>query len=233
MATDRQFGTIGQLEISVSRIPLLLTEFAIFLQYRQLEDRLVRAKQKLRGLAGRVPGISARYAFHESLQVLYARKNRGQKIRVDDLATYHALSFMIGVLAAASQMGESARMKLRSAILGGLRVDQEFRAIEHEIRCFTHFRQNNFSVQFADYEGLGRYDFLATRGSEIEIECKLVSPDMGHPIRIDQSVAVFEGILGLRARETGVSLPAGVTNSGCRPTTPRSFRLCLDFCFSF
>ncbi|MGH6683928.1 MAG: hypothetical protein ACRECA_08420, partial [Pseudolabrys sp.] len=57
------------------------------------------------------------------------------------------------------------------------------RPFAYEISIATHLMQKNFDVEFADYAGTGRFDFLARLGqAEIEVECKSTSSDTGRKI---------------------------------------------------
>jgi hypothetical protein len=125
MTNYLSIGNKGLLDIQVSTIPTLLREFATFVRYERLEDRIRRIKQKLRGIAAHSPEISARYAFHLALDELYRRKRLGQKIVIEDIATHSAISFIAGALTAVSQMSTGARARFCSDILGSLKPDMD------------------------------------------------------------------------------------------------------------
>src|SRR4029077_21057065 len=53
----------------------------------------------------------------------------------------------------------------------------------YEISIATHLMQKGWDVDFADYSGTARFDFLACQGGvEIEVECKTTSNDTGREI---------------------------------------------------
>lgn len=69
--------------------------------------------------------------------------------------------------------------RLRDAVNGAFGA----RPFAYEISIATHLMQKKWDLEFADYGGTGKFDFLARLGSdEIEVECKSTSGDTGRKI---------------------------------------------------
>jgi hypothetical protein len=69
--------------------------------------------------------------------------------------------------------------RLRDAVNGTYGA----RPFAYEISIATHLMQKGWDVDFVDYLGAARFDFLAKRGAaEIEVECKTTSNDTGRKI---------------------------------------------------
>jgi hypothetical protein len=69
--------------------------------------------------------------------------------------------------------------RLRDAVNGAYGA----RPFAYEISIGTHLMQKGWDVDFVDYSGAARFDFLARRGAaEIEVECKTTSNDTGRKI---------------------------------------------------
>jgi hypothetical protein len=70
------------------------------------------------------------------------------------------------------------------------------RPFAYELGIATHLMGDSWDVQFADYCGLGRFDFLAGRGLvEIEVECKAISHDRGRKIHRHEANRLADLIL--------------------------------------
>ncbi|MGB9473387.1 MAG: hypothetical protein WBQ59_28845 [Candidatus Acidiferrum sp.] len=69
--------------------------------------------------------------------------------------------------------------RLRDAVNGA----HGMRPFAYEISIATHLMQKGWDVEFVDYAGVARFDFLARQDSvEVEIECKTTSNDTGRKI---------------------------------------------------
>jgi hypothetical protein len=204
-------GNRGPLNLDVRNVSRLVADFSIFLKFDELDKQLKRIKKKVSGLVRLSDQIAMRYETPLALAEIYRRRKLNQTAPISDRRIHNAIAFIAGSLEAAAQMNEAARSSFRSRILAALRPDRDFRSVEHEVRCFTHFRQANYAVRFADLEGFGRYDFLATRGADqVEIECKMISPDIGYSIKLERSISIFEEILRLISSGKIESIPVGI-----------------------
>jgi hypothetical protein len=109
------------------------------------------------------------------------RKNTGRLPKDDEYAPLY------GFLIAAHRIHQQLPAAIRTPFEGRLRnaVDSVygFRPFAYEINIAAHFMQKGWDVDFVDYSGAGRFDFLARQaGVEIEIECKSTSGDTGRKI---------------------------------------------------
>jgi hypothetical protein len=69
--------------------------------------------------------------------------------------------------------------RLRDAVSGAYGA----RPFAYEISIATHLMHKGWDVEFIDYSGAARFDFLARKGAvEVEIECKTTSGDTGRKI---------------------------------------------------
>ena len=69
-------------------------------------------------------------------------------------------------------------------LVDGLQSDKGLLPLQHEMTTITHLLLNGFNVTCHDLENNGGFDFLASRdGVEVEVECKMVSGDIGKQLR--------------------------------------------------
>jgi hypothetical protein len=70
------------------------------------------------------------------------------------------------------------------------------RPFAYELSIATHLMGHGWDIEFADYSGLARFDFLASKHStEIEVECKATSHDLGRKIRRQDANRLADAIL--------------------------------------
>jgi hypothetical protein len=73
------------------------------------------------------------------------------------------------------------------------------RPFAYEISIATHLMQKGWDVDFVDYSGLARFDFLARQGAaEIEVECKTTSNDTGRKIHRQEVNRLADLLLPVR-----------------------------------
>jgi hypothetical protein len=69
--------------------------------------------------------------------------------------------------------------RLRDAVNGS----NGARPFAYEVGIATHLMSKSWDIEWADYSGIGRFDFLARQGGvEVEVECKTSSGDTGRKI---------------------------------------------------
>jgi hypothetical protein len=131
--------------------------------------------------------LTDHFREHHALEfaLCNARKYRRNTGRLPKGPDYDQLSgLLIPAQRIHANLSGSARVafegKLRDAFTG----PNGTRPLSYEVSIATHLMGSGWDVAFADYEGLGRFDFLARRNAtEIEIECKTTSVDGGRKIR--------------------------------------------------
>jgi hypothetical protein len=85
--------------------------------------------------------------------------------------------------------------RLRDAVSGA----NGARPFAYEINIATHLMQKGWDVDFVDYSGAARFDFLARRGTaEIEVECKTTSNDTGRKIHRQEVNRLADLLLPVR-----------------------------------
>jgi hypothetical protein len=85
--------------------------------------------------------------------------------------------------------------RLRDAVNGGFGA----RPFAYEISIATHLMQKGWDVDFVDYSGVARFDFLARQGAaEIEVECKTTSNDTGRKIHRQEVNRLADLLLPVR-----------------------------------
>lgn len=85
--------------------------------------------------------------------------------------------------------------RLRDAVNGACGA----RPFAYEISIAAHLMRKNWDVEFVDYSGAARFDFLARQGTvEVEIECKTTSRDTGRKIHLQEVNRLADLILPTR-----------------------------------
>jgi hypothetical protein len=92
--------------------------------------------------------------------------------------------------------------RLRDAVNGAYGA----RPFAYEISIATHLMQKGWDVEFADYAGTTRFDFLARQGAvEIEIKCKSTSGDTGRKIHRQEVNRLADMLLPTTERLAGMA----------------------------
>ena len=85
--------------------------------------------------------------------------------------------------------------RLRDAVNGA----HGARPFAYEISIATHLMQKGWDVEFVDYSGAARFDFLARQDTvEVEIECKTTSNDTGRKIYRQEVNCLADLLLPMR-----------------------------------
>jgi hypothetical protein len=85
--------------------------------------------------------------------------------------------------------------RLRDAVNGA----HGARPFAYEINIATHLMQKGWDIEFVDYSGVARFDFLAVQdGVEVEIECKTTSNDTGRKIHRQEVTRLGDLLLPIR-----------------------------------
>lgn len=110
------------------------------------------------------------------------------------------------------------KKKLAGAVRSGLEKEYGLGPLAFEMKLVAHLSAQGFAIQFHDLESDGGFDFLATAGAtQIEIECKHVSGDVGRQIHQADLVAfggVINSVLGRTVEGGNVGKLVRVTIPG-------------------
>src|SRR5262249_39560731 len=121
---------------------------------------------------------------------------------VNDTEYYRLISFMVGIVRAHQRLSARGRTRLRGMLLDGLKSDHGLLALENEIATALHLLSRGFDVEFHDIEEGSGVDFIARQGGvEIEVECKMISGDLGRKVHRHRAIALF-GLLAEISKRT-------------------------------
>ena len=90
-------------------------------------------------------------------------------------------------------LNEPAQKRLMGRFIGALHDDVGLIPLVFELNTIVHLCSRGFDVDCVDLceSETKRYDFLARKGNlEVEIECKTISADAGHRIRVQDFLSL-------------------------------------------
>jgi Holliday junction resolvase len=134
----------------------------------------------------RNPLLTKHFSENYDLEFALAKARRHRKT-TGRLPKGGAYDSLYGFLIAAHRIHQALPAAVKAPFEGRLRNAVSsaygFRPFAYEISIATHLMQKGWDVDFADYSGAARFDFLARQGAvEIEVECKSTSGDTGRKI---------------------------------------------------
>lgn len=180
------------IELSSHQVPLVINWFNNFVGFREMYKRIERAEAKLRSIEFASSTLNKRYFFHTNYKRLIVRNRQCRKISLEKVENCQPISFITSIQDAARNLSEAGKARLRSQVLDALSPDRDIRALEHEMRVYTHFRQQECKVALVDLEGIGNHDFNIRQGAvEFEVEAKTLSEDIGNLVSTEDSVTFF------------------------------------------
>jgi len=122
------------------------------------------------------------------------RKNTGRLPRGDEYDRLY--SFLISAYRIHQALPREARKPFEGRLLMAVNGAHGLRPFAYELNIATHLMGKNWNVDFVDYSGLARFDFLARQGTtEIEVECKTTSGDTGRKIHRQEVNRLADTIL--------------------------------------
>jgi hypothetical protein len=126
-----------------------------------------------------------------------ARKYRRSTGRLPKGDEYdHLYGFLIPAHRIHAALPAEARIPFEGRLRGAVNVGYGARPFAYEISIATHLMGKGWDVEFIDYSGAARFDFLARQGSiEVEVECKSTSGDTGRKIHRQEVVRLADLIL--------------------------------------
>jgi hypothetical protein len=127
-----------------------------------------------------------------------------------DISTIRYYNLALSATAVYDRLSVRGKKKLAGMIASALQSEFGFGPLAFEMQIVTHLMGRGFDVQFNDIEGDGGFDFLATRnGTQVEVECKHVSGDIGRKIHKKRQLVLGEHLLP-RLDETIKQLGCGI-----------------------
>jgi hypothetical protein len=109
------------------------------------------------------------------------RRNTGRLPKGDEYDLLYG--FLIPAQRIHAALPTNVRMPFEGRLRDAVNGSYGARPFAYEISIATHLVQKGWDVDFADYAGAARFDFLARQGAvEIEVECKSTSGDTGRKI---------------------------------------------------
>lgn len=96
---------------------------------------------------------------------------------------YRLYSFLVVFVQVFNKLSLVGQRRLLGSLQTGLEKEFGLGPLAFEMRIAAHLMSQGFAFDFHDLKSGGGYDFLATSGStEIEVECKHVSADIGRQV---------------------------------------------------
>jgi hypothetical protein len=144
-------------------------------------------------------------------RVTQRRRSTGRLIwPPKDISTIRYYNLALTATAVYDRLSVRGKKKLAGMIVNALQSEFGFGPLAFEMQIVTHLMGRGFDVQFNDIEGDGGFDFLATRnGTQVEVECKHVSGDIGRNIHKKRQLVLGEHLLP-RLDETIKQLGCGI-----------------------
>jgi hypothetical protein len=132
------------------------------------------------------PLLCAHFRDNYALEFALAKARRYRKTtgRIPRGEEYDPLySFLVPAHRIHTALPIEAKIPFEGRLRQALGSADGARPLAYEITVATHLMQKGWDVEFVDYAGVARFDFLARRDSvEVEIECKTTSNDTGRKI---------------------------------------------------
>lgn len=122
-------------------------------------------------------------------------------LKVQDPQQYELYAFAAGVVRIHDLLSHVGKNRLRGMLLDGLKPDNNLLSLQHEITTAVHLTRIGFDLDFNDIESGSGVDFIARRdGAELEVECKMVSADLGRQIHRKKALALHHHLAPTIAR---------------------------------
>jgi hypothetical protein len=125
-----------------------------------------------------------RETFALEFTLAEARQYRKNTSRLPKGDRYDRLyAFLISAYRIYQALPQEAKAPFEGRLRMAVNGTHGLRPLAYELDIATHLMSKNWDVEFADYTGLARFDFLARQNLvEIEVECKTTSSDTGRKI---------------------------------------------------
>jgi hypothetical protein len=148
------------------------------------ERRIDSIRQQLNQNRFLEPFLMERHAELAFFHLMESRARTGElPLTIVGSGQYQPYAFITTLASTYDRLNTVGQVYLRGRLLKGLGDNDGLLSLQHEISTAAALMLQGFDVDFWDMESRGRFDFLPHRaGTEIEVECKMVSGDLGRKI---------------------------------------------------
>ncbi len=164
----------------------LLRRFVSITGWKPWKKRLAALEQQITDNPLLREYFAERYPLELEMGRLHRKLRRGGKIGLP--ATYRetaARSFVATAARVHQRLSPQGQRRLKGMLRSGLDAVHGLTSVEHEMGIGAHLMGQGFDVTFSDIETGGGFDMLAEReGTEMEVECKTFSGDLGRKIHL-------------------------------------------------
>ena len=109
---------------------------------------------------------------------------------------YAIRAFVATVARVFERLSPLGKRRLQGMLRDGLKSDAGLLPLNHEMTVATHLRSLGFDVDFRDMEGKAGADYIACKGRvELEVECKVISGDIGKMVHNKRAAQLFWSVL--------------------------------------
>ena len=162
----------------------LFRRFVTITTWKPWKARLAALEQQVTSNPLLREYFAERYSLELEIGRIHRILRRDGKIGLP--ATYQesgVLSFVATAARVHQRLSPQGQRRLKGMLRSGLDAEHGLASFQHEMGIATHLMAQGFDVTFSDIETGGGFDMLAEReGTEIEVECKTVSGDLGRKI---------------------------------------------------
>ena len=112
-------------------------------------------------------------------------------------------SFAVSFRRLYATLSEQARKRLTGSLWGQYGRKGGLRPLTYEMTIIQHLSRMGFRIEFHDLEEKGGFDFLAVDadGTEVEVECKHLSADVGRKIHREDAYTLLDLLKPVLAKE--------------------------------
>ena len=170
-------------ELSARDLPTLVSRFVSIVGWRRWQKRIEGLEAECRKSPIFEQFVKEKHATELELGKLLRRQRRTGRLpkKVQTQEFMRLFGLMAMVASVHSRLENQGKQRLRGMLVDALK--RNFSSLEHEMGIAAHLMHRGFDVEFADLEGNARFEYVARReASEIELECKTVSYDLGRKI---------------------------------------------------
>lgn len=171
-------------EIKDVEVPALLTQFLSITGSSVWDKRI--ASLRIQGQQNQlsIELLAERHWIELALGSILTRKRLMRSYNKPQNDHQLRLFAFVGAVARCyAQASETGKRRIKGMLLDGLKAPTGLLPFYFEMEIAMQLAQQGFQIELADIENFGRFDFLAQRdGIAMEIECKVVTADLGRQI---------------------------------------------------
>ena len=172
-------------DANVSRLPQLLSDFLAIIGWKEWESRGKELSLQLKQNPLLGDYFLERHFLEIALIELVAhRRSRGKlPNHIRNTAEYQLASFMAIVVGIYTRVDKRGRKRLEGMLRDGLKSENGHLPLHHEMTVAAHFLRHGFDVEPIDLTRGGGVDYVIRKDQiEAEVECKLVTADIGRKV---------------------------------------------------